>query len=342
MPGMYKILDHQTLQTDHTGKREFALDVLIGLSKSPKALRSKYFYDDEGSRLFQNIMELPEYYPTQCEFEIFETHHERLSQIFNGDAFNLVELGPGDGVKTKVLLDSFINEGLDFHYNPIDISEAAMRGLVESLKVQYPNVQVKGLVADYFDGVAWLAQQNKRRNFVLFLGANIGNFDYVRCRAFLYSLWNSLNHNDYVLIGFDLKKDVDILLKAYNDSQGVTGQFNLNLLRRINHELGGNFNLKKFQHYGNYNAFNGAMESYLISREQQTVYIEELQQAFEFRAWEAVNTEFSFKYLESEIENLARETSFVIEKQFFDSRHYFVDSLWRVEKFHAEGPMPKA
>jgi uncharacterized SAM-dependent methyltransferase len=187
-------------------------------------------------------------------------------------------------------------------------------------------------VAEYFDGLKWLNYMNSQRNMVLFLGSNLGNFDRAHSRAFLHNLWNALNHGDFVVIGFDMKKDIDLMLKAYSDSKGVTAEFNLNLLRRINRELGGDFNLSKFQFHSSYDVLSGAIESYLVSKEKQTVFIKEISQSFSFEAWESIHTEYSYKYLESDIQGLAADTGFIIEKQLYDSKKYFVDSIWRVQK----------
>jgi dimethylhistidine N-methyltransferase len=314
------------------GQRDFALDVLLGLSQSPKALSSKYFYDAEGDRLFQQIMELPEYYLTQCEFEILRTHKGRISKAFGCSRFNLVELGAGDGQKTRILLDHFLSTDLDFRYIPIDISESVVQELVGELRQHAPSLDVEGLVTDYFDGLKWLSNLNHCANVVLFLGSNIGNFSASEATHFLHSLWNALNDGDYLYIGFDLRKDMDTMIRAYNDSAGVTAQFNLNLLRRINRELGGDFDPGQFEFYSTYNTSSGAMESYLVSRCRQTVHIETLGESFNFEPWEAVHTELSHKYLDSDIAEMAREAGFEVIEQFYDSRHYFTDSLWRVKK----------
>jgi len=235
----------------------------------PKQLSSRYFYDDRGSQLFQEIMELPEYYLTSCELDIFSEQKEKISQDMAGEPFN---------------------------------------------------------------GLKWLKNTAYRKNLVLFLGSNIGNFDKAHSRAFLYNLWNILNDEDNVVIEFDLKKDINLMLKAYNDSKGVTAEFNLNLLRRINRELGGNFDLEKFRFYAGYDVFTGAIESYLVSLEQQEVFIEKIGQSFVFDSWEPIHTEYSYKYLESDIEELAERTGFLIKKQLYDSKRYFVDSVWSVNK----------
>jgi uncharacterized SAM-dependent methyltransferase len=167
---------------------------------------------------------------------------------------------------------------------------------------------------------------------VLFLGSNIGNFNASEARVFLRSLWSSLNDGDLVLTGFDLKKDIELLMRAYNDPQGVTAQFNLNLLRRINRELGGDFQVESFEHYSTYDVLSGAMESYLVSRARQSVFIESLRMRFAFEAWEPIHTEVSHKYLAGEISSMADETGFEVVDELSDSRGWFLDSLWRVRK----------
>ena len=331
MNAQYQVLQPHDIQSSEPHE-PFALDVLIGLSQTPKSLPSKYFYDEEGSRLFQQITELPEYYLAQCESEIFHNNKKEIARLINGSLFNLVELGAGDGRKTKILLEHFLQVGLDFRYVPIDICEAAVEGLIGGLDKHSPKFPIEGLVADYCEGLKWLTTTNGHRNVVLFLGSSIGNFSYSETREFLYSLWNALEDGDHLLIGFDLKKDIQVLERAYNDSQDVTAQFNLNLLHRINRELGANFDAEQFQHYSTYNALSGAMESYLISRREQVVDIEALNQSFPFEAWEPVHTEYSYKYLESDIATLAEETGFTIVSQLTDSKKYFCDSVWQVNK----------
>jgi L-histidine N-alpha-methyltransferase len=331
MPAKYQVLQPHDVRISESHE-VFALDVLIGLSQTPKSLPSKYFYDEEGSKLFQQITKLSEYYLTGCEFEIFQDKKGEIAGLIGGSQFNLVELGAGDGRKTKILLEHFLKAGLDFRYVPIDICEAALEGLIGGLDKHSPGLPIEGLVADYCDGLKWLCNMNKHRNVVLFLGSSIGNFSHSEAREFLYGLWNALEDGDYLLIGFDLKKDIQLLERAYNDSQSVTAQFNLNLLHRINRELGGNFDTDQFQYYSSYNALSGAMESYLISRQEQVVDIEALNQSFAFEAWEPVHTEYSYKYLESDIASLAEETGFTIIAQLMDSKQYFVDSVWQVSK----------
>ena len=332
MSATYRVLNIKDLHPADHQEQTFSSDVLIGLSQMPKQLSSKYFYDDRGSQLFREIMELSEYYLTSCELNIFLEHKKEIARDMAGEPFNLVEFGAGDGRKTNILLNHFRENDFEFQYIPIDISESAMKTLVKFMNKEFPELKTEGFVAEYFEGLNWLNNAVFRRNLVLFLGSNIGNFDKAHSRAFLHNLWNILNNGDIVVIGFDLKKDIDLMLKAYNDSKGATAKFNLNLLRRINSELGGNFDLGKFRFYAGYDVFSGAIESYLVSLERQEVFIEKIGQSFNFESWEPIHTEYSYKYLESDIEELAERTGFLIKKQLYDSRKYFVDSVWTVNK----------
>ncbi len=327
----YKVLQPDDVKVSLL-KHEFAVDVLHGLSQSIKHLPSKYIYDNVGSVLFQKIMDLPEYYLTNCEKEVLDTHKTQLVSLIGQEEFNLVELGAGDGLKTKILIDEFMNKKLDFHYVPIDISELAIKDLVQNVSHEFKNLKTEGIVAEYFYGLKWLSKLNHRKNLVLFLGSNIGNFNSSEAKVFLTSLWNSLNDGDLILIGFDLKKDINIIAKAYNDSKGVTAQFNYNLLHRINKELKGNFEIEQFQFYSSYHIFSGAIISSLISKIKQQVYIKDLNRLFSFDEWEPIHTESSHKYNIQDIDNLAEDIGFEMSGLFYDSKKFFVDCLWRVSK----------
>lgn len=328
----YTNLDHNSLKASDI--HEFALEILEGLSKKPKRLNSSLFYDQKGSGLFQDITELDEYYLTGCEFDILQNKKKSLAELFKNQPFNLVELGSGDGRKTSVLLDEFLSQKLDFKYIPIDISSDAMDFLFSRLREDLGGNEliVEGLVGDYFDGINALVQQTKQRNLVLFLGSSIGNFNHAEAERFLRHIWYSLNHGDYFLIGFDLKKDINILHAAYNDSKGVTREFNLNLLTRLNETLDADFDRSSFSHYGIYDVLLGAMESYLISTKKQTVKIGALEKEFHFKPWEGMHTEYSYKYTQKEIETLAKDTGYEVVDHLFDSKRYFIDSIWRVKK----------
>ena len=312
---------------------QFAQDVRKGLSTSPKRLPSKYFYDHEGDKIFQAIMDMPEYYLTRTEYEILETNKKALLELFkNGNGrFNLIEFGAGDGLKTKILLRYFAERKTDFSYFPIDISGNVLRLLDKDLKEELPELQVNPIEDDYFKALNRLKYTTDRRSAVLFLGSNIGNFTEEESLGFLKKLGQSLNKGDLVLVGFDLKKDPEVIRNAYNDKGGVTRDFNLNLLKRINRELGGNFNMNKFQHYQMYNPLTGEARSFLISREQQEVQIAAIQESFRFNAWEPVHVEISRKYSLPTIVDYAQHAGFRTVENFFDHKHYFVNTLWEKE-----------
>jgi L-histidine Nalpha-methyltransferase len=308
----------------------FAQDVLAGLQQSPKKLPSKYFYDQRGDALFQAIMHMPEYYLTNCELEIFETHQSDILSAIGFEAFQLLELGAGDGYKTKVLLRHFLEQSAEFEYRPIDISPHVLADLEGGLREELPSLQIRSVAGDYFEVLHQLRTASKLPKVVLFLGANIGNYTEEQAVSFLSALTKELNAGDKLLIGFDLKKDPEVILQAYNDPAGVTAAFNLNLLRRINQELGANFDLQAFRHWESYDAVSGAARSALVSTKEQHVFIRALNRSFHFGAWEAVRVELSQKYALSELAELAERTGFAVEQHFFDRRQYFVDSLWRV------------
>jgi dimethylhistidine N-methyltransferase len=311
---------------------QFADDVLKGLSSKPKALSSKYFYDDEGTRYFQQIMKMPEYYLTGAELEIFSTLTEKIRRTFaNGDnGFDLIELGAGDGTKTAVLVDHFLKHNADITYSPIDISQEALDALSAKFNAQFPNLKIETRNGDYFKILKSLKNGGGRRKILLFLGSNIGNFGRDQSIDFFRQLRAVMNPNDLLFIGFDLQKDPHVILKAYDDPQGITAAFNLNLLRRINRELGGDFDLDKFVHYALYRPVECAARSFLISREQQTVHIEALGRSFSFEPWEAIFMEISQKYSLPMIEALAAESGFAVKQNFFDSKYYYCDSLWQL------------
>jgi L-histidine N-alpha-methyltransferase len=306
----------------------FAQDVKEGLSSDAKYLSSRYFYDETGDRLFQKIMALPEYYLTDCEYEIFDTQKNSiLSALDIKEHFDLVELGAGDGYKTKILLKHF-QKNADFEYFPVDISANALELLRDSLAKEFAGLRVHALNHEYFKALEELNSFDDSPKVILFLGSNIGNFTPQRADDFFSKLCQVMNSGDQIICGIDLKKNPDVILSAYNDSTGITRDFNLNLLQRINRELGANFDQRKFEHYPVYNPQSGECRSYLISQAAQEVTIETLGQTFFFEKYEAIHMETSRKYSLKEIEHLAEHNSFRVKQHFTDSRNYFTDSLW--------------
>ncbi|MBA3535742.1 MAG: L-histidine N(alpha)-methyltransferase [Tatlockia sp.] len=314
----------------HDEKQEFIHDVRVGLSKANKSVNSKYFYDEKGSELFNQITHHSDYYLTDCELEILDCYKNEMADLFKDEKLNLIELGPGEGIKTRLLIDHFLNEKLSFKYFSIDISKKYLDQIIDKFNQELPNLETIALNSDYLNGVKWLSSKSNKRNLLLFLGSSIGNFNSVDTKKFLSHLHDFLHPGDYVLVGFDLLKEIDILLRAYNDGAGLTKEFNMNLLTRMNKELGANFNLSSFYHYGTYNVHSKAMESYLISNKAQIVYFEGLKKSFHFKDFEAIHVESSQKYTLSDVNNLAHSSGFKLIKNFRDKKHYFLDSLWQV------------
>ncbi|WP_372772821.1 L-histidine N(alpha)-methyltransferase [Mangrovibacterium sp.] len=309
---------------------ELATDTLRGLTADPKYLLSKYFYDDAGSAIFQDIMQMPEYYLTDCEFEIFTTYRKQISESFHEgvQAFDLIELGSGDGLKTKILLQFLVNNAVDFRYIPIDISHKANVDLLNSLKSELPVLNVSPKTGDYFQEVEKLNGYSGLRKVFLFLGSNIGNFSDDEIDRFFSQLSTLCHKGDKLLVGFDLKKSPEVIMKAYSDPHGHTRRFNLNHLIRINRELNANFNPENFEHQAVYDPQTGAAKSFLVSTVVQSVYIADLNERIHFDKWEPIFMELSRKFDQSTIERIAAEHGFGVESQFTDKRDYFVNSLW--------------
>lgn len=315
----------------NTMPNSFAEEIICGLQADPKYLPSKYFYDDEGSRLFQEIMQLPEYYLTNSEFEIFTNHRETIFQTFNSteETYDLIELGAGDGTKTAVLVDYFLQQSPPFHYVPIDISAQALTELHTNFSEQFKQLAIEPKLGDYFHILENFALTHDKKKLILFLGSNIGNFSERQALDFFKKLRRSMSPQDRLLTGFDLHKNPKTILNAYDDSQGITAKFNLNLLKNINRELEADFDLEEFTHYASYHPLECAARSFLISRKQQTVTLQALELEVNFGKWEPIYMEVSQKYRPETIEQLAEASGFGVVENFYDNNRFFVDSLWQ-------------
>lgn len=307
---------------------EIAKAVQDGLSKTPKRLPSWLFYDEKGDKIFQRIMTMPEYYLTRCEYEILESNKQILLKYFNYDRspFNLIELGAGDGFKTEILLQHFSKNNVEYIYTPVDVSEAVLRTLRNRLSKNIPNLYVNPIDDSYEDALAQI-QKGYKRKVLIFLGANIGNFTIKEAIDFLGKVSNTMSSEDQLLVGFDLKKDPRLILNAYDDPHGITKDFNMNLLLRLNRELNSNFNIDNFSHYPNYNPETGEIKSYLVSKIEQSVYFKRCEKTIHFRQWEVVHTEISQKFDKRMIETLALEAGLNIVRYFYDAKKYFCDVL---------------
>ncbi len=305
-------------------------EVRTGLQQTPKRLSSRFFYDAEGSRIFQDIMHAPEYYLTRSEYEILDSYKADLLDLFAvGDrSFDLVELGAGDGLKTKLLLSHFVEEQADFAYAPVDISVDALNGLVADVRRSWPSLRLNARHDDYFNALAQLSEESDSRRVVLFLGSNIGNFTPDEAVDFYRQLHHRLRPGDLVLTGIDLQKHPAVIHAAYNDRQGLTRAFNLNLLRRLNRDLDANFDLAAFDHYETYSPETGEARSYLVSQKAQTVRIDTLDMTVPFAYGEIIHTEISRKFTPAQIEQLAQQTGFRVVRSFTDCKGYFTDVVF--------------
>ncbi|TBW30285.1 L-histidine N(alpha)-methyltransferase [Gramella sp. KN1008] len=308
----------------------FAEDTYKGLTSYPKYLLSKYIYDEKGDKLFQKIMEMPEYYLTACEFDILRINASAIAESFSSDkGFDLIELGAGDGKKTKVLLQELVEKGFKFDYLPVDISQHVLDQLELSLKEEIPQVNVKVQQGTYFKTLEKLAEYDSRKKVILVLGSNIGNLLHEKAVEFLANIAKAMGKDDMLFMGFDQKKNPQTILDAYNDPAGITEEFNKNLLVRINNELEGEFDTDKFIHWETYNPETGTARSFLVSKTRQTVNIKKLGLEVNFDAWESIHTEISQKYDDSIVNWLADEAGLMVERSFSDKENCFKNYIFR-------------
>lgn len=304
---------------------QFKNDVDAGLSSSEKTLPSKYFYDEIGDALFVEIMHAAEYYLTRAELEIFQAKTLQLIDVLGlkrETYFELIELGAGDGLKTKELLAMLDRKLFNFDYFPVDISQNALDKLEKKFARELPRVSLKKMQGDYFEVIESLKSSNHPK-VVLFLGSNLGNMSDEEATEFLYKLGENLNVGDKLLLGVDLIKDASIVLPAYNDKDGITAAFNINLLNRINKELGGNFDVSQFKHQPEYTEKEGIAKSFLMSLSDQEVKIGKIGKTFKFEAGEKIATEISRKYNDEIIGKIIENAAFEVVDKITDSKNYF-------------------
>jgi L-histidine N-alpha-methyltransferase len=318
------------------GKKEsaFCKDIILGLMSSSKYLPSKYFYDATGDRIFQKIMQCEEYYPFDCELEIFKESTGLLAGLITkrGGAFDLIELGAGDCRKSGHLLQHLVDAKADFTYRPIDISGNIIRYLEDELPLRIPGIEIDGLNGEYFDMLEKADRTSGNRKVVMFLGSNLGNMPPEDALSFCRNLRSWLRQGDIAIIGLDLKKDPATILAAYNDKAGITREFNLNLLRRINRELQADFDMDQFGHFPVYDPGTGSCKSYLISRRKQDVTLVTAggPRTIRFEENEEIFMEISQKYTVGEIDGLADQAGFETVGMLFDQKKWFVDVIWEI------------
>ncbi len=310
---------------------QFAADVAKGLTDYPKHLSSKYFYDERGDKLFQDIMEMPEYYLTNSEFDILSACREEIVKHFEESSQNisLIELGAGDGKKTKILLEHMVAKGVSFKYVPIDISQNALDSLANSIKKELPSVEIETRQGTYFEVLNQLSSFNHSKKVILFLGSNIGNLLHPEAVKFLRTLLEVMTDEDLLFVGFDQKKNPQTILNAYNDPAGITEAFNKNILVRINREFGGNFDPDEFLHWEVYDPETGTAKSYLVSRKDQIVTIKELDLEVKFNRWETIHTEISQKYDDEVVNWLAEQAGLSVVAIFGDKDQEYKDYLFK-------------
>lgn len=308
----------------------FAEDTYKGLTSYPKYLLSKYIYDEYGDKLFQQIMEMPEYYLTQCEFDILKNNAAEICDSFASEkGIDLIELGAGDGKKTKILLKEMLTKSYDFSYLPVDISQHVLDELTKSLEKELPEAKVAPQQGTYFKTLEKLAEYDTRKKVILVLGSNIGNLSHKDAVKFLSNIAGAMDSEDMLFMGFDQKKEPQKILNAYNDSNGITEAFNKNLLKRINRELEGDFNLDSFIHWETYDPETGTAKSFLVSKSEQKVNIKKLGLEVHFEAWESIHTEISQKYDDSIVSWLADEAGLEVSRSFCDEQACFKNYIFR-------------
>ena len=294
----------------------FREDVIAGLSLPQKALPPKYFYDAIGSRLFEAICSLKEYYPTRAELALTRAHIGEIAR-FARKRSTLIEYGSGESMKSRLVIDALRPSA----YIPVDISEDALRGAAAKLQHLFPWLDIRPVHGDFSQPLKIPMAHAKGRRVVYFPGSTIGNLTPEEAHAFLRMTRGQVGPNGAMLVGVDLKKDANVLHAAYNDAEGVTAAFNLNLLARINRELGGDFSLRRFRHYAFYNPALGRIEMHLVSLVRQAVNIGNFR--FSFEAGESIHTENSYKYSLEGFRALARSAGFKGGKVWLDPKGLF-------------------
>ena len=309
-------------------EKTFAEEISSSLNHDSKFISPKFFYDKKGSDLFEKICSLPEYYPTRTEISILRKLQPELSSYID-ENFRLVELGSGTSVKTRLILDVLTKLQDSVDYFPIDISEILTESSEELLK-NYDGLHITGIIDTYEGGLEFLKNFDKKKNLIIFLGSSFGNFSPNDGFEFLKKINSTMKPGDLFLIGLDLIKDKQILESAYDDSQGVTAEFNLNILSRINDELDADFNLKNFSHLAIYNKEKQRIEMYLKSLVNQSVIVSKSDLLLNLEKDELIHTEHSHKYKLSQIHELLDSVGFEIKHTWLDDKKYF--SLTLVSK----------
>ncbi|MFO5492023.1 MAG: L-histidine N(alpha)-methyltransferase [Cuspidothrix sp.] len=318
------VLDHHYQELRDNGE-----DVIQGLSKNPKTLSPKYFYDDHGSQIFEKICELPEYYPTRTEAWILNQYADEIAEITN--CCELIELGSGSSTKTQFLLDAYQKISDACRYLPIDVSGGILKTSVLDLQKKYPDLTIHGLLGTYEQALVHLETNYLQSRMLFFLGSSLGNFNPEECDSFLNQISRTLQTGDFFLLGIDLQKPQDILEAAYNDSQEVTAAFNLNMLSHLNWRFQGNFDISLFRHQAVYNQVDHQIEMYLHCQESHWVTLEALDLKVFFEVGESILTEISRKFDLRTIQTQLQSKGLNTVKTWTDEKGWFGLILCQVE-----------
>jgi len=302
-------------------QKTFAQELSYSFNQKQKSINPKFFYDEKGSYLFKKICTLPEYYISRTEVALLRQLEEKLPNHLNGN-FRLVELGSGSSTKTRTLIDILEKSQKHIEYFPIDISDI-LRDSCKELHNDYKNLCITGIIDDYEPALELVKNYDNKNNLIVFLGSSFGNYEPKAGLRFLQKINSLMKNNDLFLLGLDLTKDETVLEKAYNDSQGITAQFNLNVLSRINSELDANFDINKFVHHAVYNKNQNRIEMYLRSLEKQIVNIPKADLVLEIKKDELIHTENSFKFTISQIKEMSALSNFQIQDIWCDKKRYF-------------------
>jgi L-histidine N-alpha-methyltransferase len=326
---MQPFISRDIPSTDH-----FASDIIEGLSEetNKKWIKPKYLYDEVGSILFERICEQPEYYPFRTETGILKICGQSIFKLIDSDV-TVIELGSGNSAKTRILLSSLLEKQKHVFYLPIDVSQEILLKTTHNLNREFTRLDTLGIAADYSEGIREACNISAKnitipeRKFVLFLGSTIGNFEYQEAIDFLISLRSNMEAGDFLLLGFDLQKGVKVLEEAYNDRLGFTAAFNLNLISRINRELGGQFSQSNFRHFAFYNTEHHRIEMKLISKKTHEVYVNRLERSFSFFENERIHTEYSYKFTLEKMKDIVEHSGFQIAENFLDPHNWYCVGL---------------
>lgn len=307
---------------------EYASEVAKRLTRFPKSLPCKLFYDERGSALFEEITRLPEYYLTRTELQILRLYaHDMILAV--GAPMSIVELGAGTAAKTMTLLEAMSRRQIRVKYSPVDISPSALNEAKARVRAQFPGAGVNAIAADFAHGFDFL-RRIQHRKLVLYLGSSIGNYEYPEAISLLKQVRENLASGDALLLGTDMAKGRDFLIPAYDDPAGVTAEFNKNILRRINRELLADFDLDAFRHVAQWNPARSRIEIYLQSERAQAVNIPVARTTVKFAAGELIHTENSHKYTLEAVQQMLCVSGFRLEKSWFDAQKWFGLHLARV------------